>query len=346
MRTQFLTKIWKDPVWSKVIAAGLIFILSQVIIWIWSIIAKIPFFSVYMIISNWGSMLITINLWTIIFYLVCLIILLIIARIIYPRIIIIKVKRTIKNPRNKSKYVHQEQKDEKPTISEESTVFFHHRICEAFPGVNYLEWFNSPREAINRLQILLKPPTKFEKVLGDRITSDPIWWFRGYEALFIENFKRISKSKCLINYDECEIEKIAVYRGSSYFRDFVYVQCKPEKPIGLYKHDKSGIQKSFEERGKYFEEYGLYKNRPITRQEYDDGAALIKGKVVNVIGNTELRVRSLTKYNFIIAAKFSPYNCDEMNHNSLEYFKFLLNGKIKIEEFINWTKNWPKNHND
>lgn len=53
--------------------------------------------------------------------------------------------------------------------------------------------------------------------------------------------------------------------------------------------------------GYYTEEYGLIGKKIISRQEHDDGAAIINGKIVDA-SNSELRLRHLTPYNFIIAA--------------------------------------------
>jgi hypothetical protein len=89
------------------------------------------------------------------------------------------------------------------------TVFFHHRICGAFPGVEGLEWVTNPKEALDRLDLLLKEPTFFEKCEGHGITCDPVWWFRPLRALYIKKFTRINQSRCLLNSDE--LEKIAVF---------------------------------------------------------------------------------------------------------------------------------------
>ena len=153
-------------------------------------------------------------------------------------------------------------------------------------------------------------PTYFKEVSGHGTTSDPIWWFRGSRALPIKNFEIINRNKILINTEELIVEKIAAFRGYSYFQDFVYVQCLPDSPVGLYNHNQLELESAFENNEEYFEEFGIFKKRYITLQEYDDNSAIIRGKPVK-IKNANLRVRHLVKYNFIIAAKFSPYNCRE-----------------------------------
>lgn len=58
-----------------------------------------------------------------------------------------------------------------------------------------------------------------------------------------------------------------------------------------------------------YEEYGLVSGKTfITRAEYDDGAAVIDGRLTQVCDRSELRVRYTTPYNFLIAANGSPIN--------------------------------------
>ncbi len=106
-----------------------------------------------------------------------------------------------------------------------------------------------------------------------------------------------------MNTEELKVEKIAAYRGQSYYQDFVYVQCNSDKPTGLYKHDQKYIKERYDNNGDYQEEFGIYKSKNITRQEYDDGSAIIKGNPVRTEGAV-LRSRNLTKYNFIMMLSF------------------------------------------
>ena len=141
------------------------------------------------------------------------------------------------------------------------------------------------------------------------------------------------------------IEKIVAFRGNSYYQDFVYVQCKADKSTGLYEHNQLNLENSLDEGDEYQEEFAIFKNKFISRQDYDDGATIINGKPVKTIG-AELRSRTLIKYNFIICAKFAPYNCREFSATSKEYFKNLLKNQITFEEFAKWMNSFPKNRND
>lgn len=82
--------------------------------------------------------------------------------------------------------------------------------------------------------------------------------------------------------------------------------------------------------------------RKITRQEYDDGSAMVNGKPMRLHGRAELRLRYLTSYNFILAAKFSPFNCHEFDRTSGEYFKGMLNGTISVKQFDEYMMVFPK----
>ena len=304
--------IWKDPVWSKVIASVLFFILSQIFILLWSIIKKLKFVDVYKNIFKF-----------------------------------LRFKRGGAAKKNisssKSVINSPESNDLNPRIILQPTVFFHYRFCDAFPGLEpgYL-WLTSRRDIHYRLKILLSYPTIFRSCEGHGTTTDPIWWFRGHSALFIENYSILNRKKCLINVDELIIDRLAAYKGRSYNQDFVYVECSPDKPTGLYKNDTEVIKDFYERFGEYKEEFGIYKCRKISRQEFDDGSALIRGKP-HKIEEADLRVRNLTKYNFIISSKFSPYNCEQFSRDSKSYFIGLLKNTLSFDAFIEWMEAFPKN---
>ena len=231
-------------------------------------------------------------------------------------------------------------------ITESSTSFFHGKFCDAFPGLREdTAFFTSKKHIIKRLAVLFSSPIYFDDTLGYQIASDPIWWFRDGQSLYIKEFEPLKNGKVLIDIEELKIKKIVACRGSSYYRDFVYVECGADKPTNLYKYEKNQIQSMYKEYGYYREEYALFKNNKITRQEYDDGSAVIKGKLQQVNG-AKLRVRYLTKYNFIIAAKFSPYNCTRFDMESKIYFDGLLSENISFNEFLTWINTFQKHRLD
>jgi len=229
-------------------------------------------------------------------------------------------------------------------ISMSSTAFFSYRVAKAFPGVRGIEWISEPKSAIKNLEVLLKDPLIFDSAPDiEGVVKRPIWFFRGHQSIDIFKFEKINRTKCLINFSECKIEKIAVYRCEPYYREFVYVELSPEDQTGLYNYTESDIERRVKNFGYADEEYGLYKGKyKITRNEYDDGAAEIHGKIVDVAGNVELRVRYLTKYNFLITGKFSPYNSPRFDMESEKYFNGVITGGVRYDEMFEFLKSLKK----
>lgn len=337
MKLTLLKKIWKDPVGSKVISAGIIFLIAQFFIFVWSLIREQNFYESYSDIFSFLRDILTNEIWLIYLVLsITFIVLIFFFRKIYL---------------TENNYFGQKNEQElSPNIETEirvaPTVFFHERFCDAFPGIqNEYQWFNSKKDINIRLKTLLKSPIEFDKSSGYGVEKRPIWWFRGSSAMYLKNFEVLTKNKVLLNWDELIIEKIAAYKGKSYYEDFVYVQCLPDKPTGLYDINQEYLNECVKKGRDYKEEFGIFKKKIISRQEFDDGATIIKGIPTPTHG-AKLRSRTLVKYNFIIAAKYSPYNCQEFNRESKEYFSGLLNNEIEFEQFVEWMKIFPKNRND
>lgn len=99
--------------------------------------------------------------------------------------------------------------------------------------------------------------------------------------------------------------------------------------------------------GYSWEEYGIIKNKigwqiPIRREDYDDGATVINGKVIDAL-DAKLRTRYLTEYNFIIAAKGSPYNSQRFDRHSKNLFNGILRNTIAPEQLFDFLKGFKKN---
>lgn len=332
---------WKDPVWSKVIAAVIItvggFILTTLYSLIKSLISEVSFKNVLSEVYLYLSNDISINLW------ILIILILIYLSLIFKPIITFfnQIIAKLKNPRKET----TETPKEHPRATEHSTSLFHYRMAGAFPGVRGIKWFDNPKTATKRLAILLQEPLRFSS--GSReAEGDPIWWFRGGSALFIEKFTKVGSKKVLMNFDQLKIKRIAACQGDSYYKDFVYVEVEGEKQTGLYNHTKDDIQRHIDSFGYSWEEYGLIKNRlgwttPIRREDYDDGATVIRGEVRNAM-DAELRVRYLSTYNFIIAAKGSPYNSRKFDRESKTYLNGILKGEIEPDAFFEFLNGFEK----
>lgn len=325
------TKYWNDPVWSKVISAAIITIVGSIITTIYVVIKslyeKVSFKTVGKELMEYFKNFTEINntvIW--------------IVSIILVSTIIIFLKSFIPALIDKFK----NKKKEIPKIHDHSTVFFLYRLGDAFPGQRGLKWYDS-KTAVERLKILLREPLRFEPV-GYEVMPDPIWWFRGGSALHINHFKTLSKTKVLINIDEIEIKRFAVFISDSYYKSFIYLEAQAEKQTGLYNLDEEAISNPTSSRGYSSEEFGLYKNKPITREEYDDGSAVINGKVVATT-NVELRKRFLSDYNMIIAAKQSPYNSRKFSRETKEIFNDILKDSSRVDDFFKYLDSYEKDEN-
>ena len=132
--------------------------------------------------------------------------------------------------------------------------------------------------------------------------------------------------------------------SQSYYAKFVYVEVEGMPPTGLY-----DVADAIQEKGHTREEYGEYgffKKKYISREEYEDGATVIKGKVRNMHGKTKLRSRIIGKYNFIIAAHASPINCQKAEIKIENILDEMLTGASKIENLASYISRLPKNSMD
>ena len=318
-----ILKYWKDPVWSKVIATIIIAFGSSIVLTVVALtkskISKVPFKLVFSQIVNYFKSTIELN--NLIFWLIILVLTVFLISLIKS-----KIKYTHKREEKAN-----EDTSQPPDIDCSSTVLFSRRISDAFPGQRGIATFYN-KKAINRLQILLRKPLIFNPV-GHGSMAKPIWWFRGDGSCYIDSFRQLSKSKVLMNVEELLITKIVVVIRKIYKESYIYVETKGDKQIGLNNYTAEDVKRSISDFGYCKEEFGLYNKIPITRQEYDDGSAEIKNKVVET-KNAELRVRYISKYNFIIAAKQSPFNSTDFDIFSEPKFNEILKGNLNIESFI------------
>lgn len=220
----------------------------------------------------------------------------------------------------------------KPT---ESTQFFSERFSSSFPGVRGVNWFKDENDIEMRLCKLLQNPLAFED-------SNPIWWWRKGN-LSIKSFKSLGSQMYLMDWYELKIAKIAAVNAGAYYQKFVYVETEPMTPTGLYPDPEGRINDYVNEYGYCNEEYGLYNgNVKINRSEYDDGATVIDGKLVDLGENAELRVRYITPYNFLIAPHGSPINNNEFDDILKEVLNEMLSNKRSIDTLVTLVLQLPK----
>jgi len=333
-KDSFRGKYWNDPVWSKVIANAIIAIVGGVLTIIYALIKsyheKVSFVSTISKIIGFFKSSTPIN------NLALLLSTLLLLSLLW----IFFDDNALRRKTRRSSFEDVEKPKELPRITQESTVFFSYRISKAFPGQRGLKWYEG-KTAIERFKILFQEPLKFKPSEAYGIMTDPIWWFRDSSSLYIDNFAVLSKTKVVLDVFEFEIKRIAVHVDELYYRYFIYVETKGEKQTGLYNLKPEDIKREIETHGYSKEEFGLFGKHFIRREQYDDGAAEIKGKVIDVKG-AQLRVRYLSDYNFIIAAKQSPYNQDKFYGESEAYFNSILQGKSKPESLFKYLETFEK----
>jgi acetyltransferase-like isoleucine patch superfamily enzyme len=219
--------------------------------------------------------------------------------------------------------------------------FFSQRFSISFPGVRGIQRFGSSGEAIARLSKLLQAPLKFNK---DDSVYNPIWWFRGTRNLQIESFEHIEDDIVLINNQELKIKDVVAVNARSYYQCFVYIEAYPMKPSGLYTWEENEIQGQINRYGYCSEEFGVYqRNFLVKRSEYDDGAASIDGKIVDLDRRaTELRIRYLSSYNLVIASVKNSLNNLSFDSYFQEIMNNILRGHASIEDLSKAVLELPK----
>lgn len=213
---------------------------------------------------------------------------------------------------------------------------FSERFAQAFPGVRGIARFDDSETIADRLAILLQEPLSFKE-------GHLAGWWRGPANLQIGHFEHIEESHFLMDTDELNIQWIAAVNQGSYFRTFVYVETGADEPTGLYPAGADALARQIETFGYANEEYGLVDDKlPVTRAEYDDGAAIIDGKPVDVRGRVALRARYISPYNFLIAPYMSPINNPAFDYALQSYLNRMLQGEDVFEEMCAAISRLPR----
>lgn len=228
-----------------------------------------------------------------------------------------------------------------------STVFFSNRFSLAFPGIRGIKEFKEASIGLYRLGLLLKEPIYFDEVNGHNVVNQPIWWYRGRKNMYIDEFEVVSKEMATLGTMEIYKPKVIVYCSDSYYRSFVYVRISGNEPVGIYNRSKTEIQNIVDNFGYSMEEYGIFNGELITREEFDDGAAVIEGKVHETIGLASLRRRYLTDYNIIICSKFHPLNDVKVGTKFNDIMdRLLIDREKEFEELVSFVEDLPRHYLD
>lgn len=225
------------------------------------------------------------------------------------------------------------EEDVLPSIGGEcSTVFFSHRFAQAFPGVRGIHRFDNPEEAVERLRLFFTEPFFFRD-------ARPIWWWRDGD-MHIDSFHMLAPDTVLVDQQEFVIDEIAAVNAGSYYQSFIYIQTRASEPSGL--NDHSPVQEQIDYRGYAREEFALFRGKPIRRVEYDDGAAVIDGNVVNLAGEAEVRVKYLSPYNLLVAPQGSPINNNEFDRYRVQLLNGILANETTLEQLTAAILKLPK----
>ena len=229
----------------------------------------------------------------------------------------------------------------KTSLPASSASFFSQRFSKSFPGVRGIQRFGSSSEAIARLSKLLEDPLTFRE--NNSIPS-PIWWFRGSRNLHIESFEHLEDDIVLIDDQELKIKDIVAVNARSYYQCFVYIETYPMEPSDLYSWEENEIQDNIEKYGYCSEEFGVYQRKfLVKRSEYDDGAATIDGRIVDLDSReTELRARYLSPYNLVVTAFENPLNNPSFDRFFEEIMNSILRGHASIEDLSRAVLELPK----
>lgn len=238
----------------------------------------------------------------------------------------------------------------KDAIIEHSTEFFKRRMCAAFPGKRGLIEYTDRKQIRKALSKLLKVPLKFKKAIGYDSLTDPIWWFRGGSAMNIDKYRYLGTGRFLLSWDELKIRRLIAYIDSGrYYSNYVYIEFDGDRPTNLnYDYYTSAkINELHKSIPQVTEEYAIFKpccflKKKITAQEADDGYTRILGKTIELKNRYEFRIRSLTPFNYIIAAKQSAFNNPDFDRSSGAILDGMLDGTVSKEQMNEYMMKFPK----
>ena len=232
-----------------------------------------------------------------------------------------------------------ESQPDLPVLGNDVLFEFNKRFAQSFPGLRGVQWFCDPDIISERLQILLRQPLIFKE-------GHLVWWWRGPANMQIKRFERIDGRHFLMDVEELNISRIAAVNVRDiYYRKYIYVQTNADEPTGLYPLNEEDVMQRVERTGYDYEEFGLVDGTiPVTRPEYDDDAAIIDGRPVDIAGRVELRSRYTTPYNFMIAPNESPINNSEFDYDIESLLNGILRKENQFDELNELIQRLPRIH--
>ncbi|TMW71179.1 serine/threonine-protein kinase [Alteribacter natronophilus] len=170
--------------------------------------------------------------------------------------------------------------------------------------------------------------TKIDMVfteLSEIIGKVNLWWTQGDSNSSIgRKFNKINTNEWVMDSTEIVIEKMwAMKQSHSLDHQFILIKTKAMSDFSIYGDG-----------GKYeWSEAGWFKNKYITREEYDDGVAEMDGTIVKLDGTAEVRGRNLIPQFYFLATQSHPIL---ISNNDLVvsdiYKNLLVRGELMEED--------------
>lgn len=172
-------------------------------------------------------------------------------------------------------------------------------------------------------------PKKVDTVMSEinkLVEETDLWWTQGSSNCSISNeIRKINDDTWIMDGTEIKIEKIWALKDSySLDHQFFVIKTIPLPPFGLYE----------EVEGVRWEEAAWFKDRYISRHEYDDGVAVIDGESVWIEGEAEIRSRNLYSDYYFIATQSHPVLLSENDEVVMEVYEKLLETGYLDEEDV------------
>ena len=143
--------------------------------------------------------------------------------------------------------------------------------------------------------------------LASNVNELSLWWSQGSSDNKVESIKKdngistvsqftskfVQNRKWLLDSFEIDINSIWIYKYGDIGGSIIIIESNPMPSFGIFNNDYE------------IEEVALFKNRYISRSNYDNGWTEYKGKKIKV-DNAEIRIRFLTETIFFISPWAGP----------------------------------------
>lgn len=214
-------------------------------------------------------------------------------------------------------------------LCSEAEHFAYDRFAKAFPEACSKQEFRTQEEIWARLKELLRPPYK----MGE---YDCMWWTKGNEDNPIDKYIEDETEKLLyIGPFECDIQKIISLNFYAYYKNCVYVELKPQKPLLASEAAAGALPQS--------EEFAKYDGRIFPVQTADAGYFWDNNKCVEIDSEKLVYVtRFLQKSNFLILSRQNSVIQRADKDTVATILQDILCNKKTICDLYNFIESLPK----